>query len=172
MLALAALLPTTHAHAQTDPALRDAAQRALETNPEITGRPNALRAGDDGIDIARSGPLPKVAIQGGAGRTQDTISSRNPESGRLDETAIALTANPLQWDGLSTSRNVDRARRERGVSWYELVDASERVTLEAARAHFDVQRFRRLVELAEDNYVQHRYVQGQVDAPRHPGLHA
>jgi outer membrane protein, adhesin transport system len=162
VLAMAAMLSTTSTTAQTDPALRDAAQRALDTNPEITGRMNALRAGDDGIDIARSGLLPKVAIQGGAGRTQDTISSRNPESGRLDETAVALTANQLLWDGLTTSRNVDRARRERGVNWYELVDATERVTLEAARAHFDVQRFRRLVEFAEDNYVQHRYVQGQV----------
>jgi outer membrane protein, adhesin transport system len=162
LLAAAALLSHLPAVAQIDPALRDAAQRALDTNPEVTGRLNALRAGDDGIDIARSGLLPKVAVEGGAGRTQDNITSRSPESGRLNETGVALTANQLLWDGLTTSRNVDRARRERGVRWYELADASQQVALEAARAHFDVQRFRRLVELAEDNYVQHRYVQGQV----------
>jgi outer membrane protein, adhesin transport system len=162
VLALAALVAAMPAQAQVDPALREAAQRAIDSNPEITGRLNALRAGDDGIDIARAGLLPKVALEGGAGRTNDNITSRNPESGRLNETGIALTANQLLWDGLSTSRNLDRARRARGVRWYELADATEQVALEAARAHFDVLRFRRLVELAEDNYVQHRYVQGQV----------
>jgi adhesin transport system outer membrane protein len=161
VLALTAMLATA-ASAQTDPALRDAMQRALDSNPEITGRLNALRAGDDGVDIARSGLLPKVAVEGLAGRTNDSISSRDPESGRLNETGIALTASQLLWDGLSTARNVDQARRERGVRWYELADASEQVALDAARAHFDVLRFRKLVELAEDNYVQHRYVQGQV----------
>ena len=44
------------------------------------------------------------------------------------------------------------------------MEATEQTVLEAARAHYDVQRFRRLVQLAEDNYVQHRYAFLQIQS--------
>ena len=40
---------------------------------------------------------------------------------------------------------------------------SETVALEAARAYFDVLRYRALVKLAEENFVEHRAVFGQTD---------
>ena len=44
------------------------------------------------------------------------------------------------------------------------MEATEQTVLGAARAHYDVQRFRRLVQLAEDNYVQHRYAFLQIQS--------
>jgi adhesin transport system outer membrane protein len=45
---------------------------------------------------------------------------------------------------------------------FELHDASENAALEAARAYLDVLRYRRLVTLAEENYVRHRSVFDQI----------
>jgi adhesin transport system outer membrane protein len=42
--------------------------------------------------------------------------------------------------------------------------------LDAARAHFDVQRYRRLVQLAEDNDVQHRYAYLQIQSRYKAGV--
>ena len=50
------------------------------------------------------------------------------------------------------------------------LDATEQAALEAAKAHFDVQRYRRLVLLAEDNYVQHRYAFLQIQSRVNAGV--
>ncbi len=159
-LATLAVVSTSLACAQADPVLRDTVQKAMDGNPEVSSRANALRAGADGVDIARGGLLPRVELSANAGRTEDTLRNRNPERSRLNETGVALSVSQLLWDGMTTRRDVDRAQRERAVRWFELSETNEQVALEAARAHFDVLRFRRLVQLAEDNYVQHRYVHG------------
>lgn len=44
----------------------------------------------------------------------------------------------------------------------ELLDTSDNIALEAARAYYEVLRFRKLVALAEDNYVQHHAVLAQI----------
>ena len=56
---------------------------------------------------------------------------------------------------------VDRLGHARLVRYFEFIDASEQVAQESVRAYADVQRARRLVKLAEDNYVQHRHVTEQ-----------
>jgi outer membrane protein, adhesin transport system len=161
-LAAAAWLATAPALAQVDPALQAAARQAIETQPEVSARLNALRAGDEAVEISRGALRPRVALEASAGRTQDRITTRNPEGQRLNQTGVAVTASQLLWDGLGAHRDGVRSERERLVRWHELADATENATLEAARAHFDVLRFRRLVELAEDSYVQHRYAWGQL----------
>ena len=42
--------------------------------------------------------------------------------------------------------------------------------LETTRANYDVVRFRRLVKLAEDNYVQHKYVETQIQSRARAGV--
>ena len=170
LLASLAGLAATLACAQTDPVLRDTLQKAIDGNPEVSSRANALRAGADGVDIARAGLLPRVDLSANAGRTEDTLRNRTPERGRINETGVALSVSQLLWDGLTTRRDLDRAQRERAVRWFELSEATEQVALEAARAHFDVLRYRRLVQLAEDNYVQHRYVQGLLSSRVQAGV--
>ena len=162
LVATAAALLSGAVHAQVDPALRDAAQRAIETQPEVTARLNALRGGEESIAIARAGLRPRIGLEASAGRTSDRITTRNPEGQSLNQTGVALSASQLLWDGQGTLREARRSERERVVRWYELADATEVAALEAARAHYDVLRFRRLVALAEDNYVQHRYAHGQL----------
>jgi len=54
--------------------------------------------------------------------------------------------------------------------YFEFLSASEDTALEAARAYIDVQRYRKLVTLAEDNYVQHKYVFDQLKSKVKAGV--
>lgn len=160
---LALLLATGTAFAQAADPLRTAVEKAVNTNPEITARFNAYRASLYAVDVARSGFLPHLDLAAGVG--QDTERFNNGLSkATLNRRQIGLNLTQLLWDGLGTRNDVARFGHDRLARYFEFVDASEQTALEAARAHFDVQRYRRLVQLAEDNYVQHRYAYLQIQS--------
>ena len=162
--AIATLLFAGAAQAQSSDPLRLTVEQAVNTNPEVTARFNAYRAAVDGIDVARAGYLPKLDLTANAGRDSDRISNRTPETENLNRREAGLTLTQVLWDGLGTKNDVARSGHERLARYFELLDVTEQTALEAARAHFDVQRYRRLVELAEDNYVQHRYAYLQIQS--------
>jgi adhesin transport system outer membrane protein len=162
--ALALLLPALHAAAQNADALRAAAEKAVATNPEVSARFNAYRAAIDAVDVARAGYRPRVDLSASTGQGRDTITTRKPETEALNRSGMTLQLSQLLWDGLGTKREVDRVGHDKLTRYFELLDTTEQTVLEAARATYDVQRFRRLVQLAEDNYVQHRYATLQIQS--------
>ena len=83
---------------------------------------------------------------------------------------MGLNLTQLLWDDLGTRNDIERLRHDRLARYFDFVDASEQAALEAARAHCDVLRFRRLVQLAEDNYVQHRYAFLQIQSRFKAGM--
>lgn len=168
LTAAIALLPSAmQAQAQTskspDP-LRAAVEKAVLTNPEVSARFNAYRASIDTVDVARAAYYPRLDLNASVGHDSDKITSRSPEVQSLNRTGTSLTLTQLLWDGLGTKREVERVSHERLARYFELLDATEQTALEAARAYYDVQRFRRLVQLAEDNYVQHKYASLQIQS--------
>ena len=171
-LALACMMLATAVQAQNAPAgtMAAAAQKAITTNPEVTARLNALRAAADEVDVAKGGLLPRLDLSASAGRDKDRITSRNPQDQSQSRTGVALTASQLLWDGLATSKEVDRLGHARITRYFEFLSASEDAALEASRAYIDVQRYRRLVTLAEDNYVQHKYAFDQLTSKFKAGV--
>lgn len=146
------------AFAQSTDPLKDTVQRAISTNPEVTAKLNAFRAAVDEVDVARGAYYPRVDLSAEANRTRERIGSTNQS---MNSTGVALSATQLLWDGFTTMNQVDRLGHARLVRYFEFIDASEQVAQESVRAYADVQRARRLVKLAEDNYVQHRHVTEQ-----------
>jgi len=114
--------------------------------------------------VARAGFLPRLDLSANVGRDSDRITTRSPETESLNRREAGLTLSQLLWDGMGTKSDVSRAGHDRLARYFEFIDVTEQTALEAARAHFDVQRFRRLVQLAEDNYVQHRYAYLQIQS--------
>lgn len=171
-MALAAFAFAAQAQAQTAPTagLGAAAQKAIDGNPEVTARLNALRAATDEISVAKGGYLPRVDLSASVGRDSDRITNRNPDSQSLNRNGVALSANQVLWDGLQTRREVERLGHAKLTRYFEFLSATEEAALEASRAYIDVQRFRRLVDLAQDNYVQHRYVQDQLQSKVKAGV--
>ncbi len=152
------------AAAQGSDPLRAAAEKAVATNPEVTARFNAYRAAADAVGIARGGFYPRLDLNASAGTERERDERLGPATSKVNRTAVGLSLTQLLWDGLGTSRDVDRLTHERLARYFELLEATEQTVLEAARAQFDVQRFRRLVQLAEDSYVQHRYAFAQIQS--------
>jgi len=150
------------AMAQTGP-VAGAAQKAIETNPDVAAKFNAFRASIDEVDVASGALKPKVDLSADVGRNADRITGRLPQDNQtLNRSGIALTASQLLWDGWASSNEVGRANHAKMSRYFDFVDATEQASLEASRAHYDVQRFRKLVTLAEQNYVQHKYAHDQI----------
>ncbi|MBX3606483.1 MAG: TolC family outer membrane protein [Piscinibacter sp.] len=164
-VALALSAWSTSASAQTTDPLRAAAEKAVASNPDVTARFNAYRAAADAVDVVRGGFLPRLDLNASVGTDRDRIDGRTPDATTsISRSAVGLSLTQLLWDGLGTSREVDRLTHERLARYFELLETTEQTVLEATRAQFDVQRFRRLVQLAEDSYVQHRYAFLQIQS--------
>ena len=161
-LSLSLLLSAAFAQAQPPSAavlpapLQDVAREALQSNPDVTARLNAYRAAEHDSDAARAAYRPRLDLSANAGRERDRFDNRTPATDTLDRTGVSLGLTQVLWDGLAGRSDQRRADHSRMVRYFELVSASEQVALEALRAYYDVARFRELVRLAEDNYVQHK----------------
>lgn len=162
VLGAIALCLASGAHAQGG-ALRGAVENAVNTNPEVTARYNAYRAAVDGVDVSRAGYLPHLDLAAAVGHDYQRYANGLPNES-LDRRQVGLNLTQLLWDGLGTRADVARYGHDRLARYFDLVETTEQTALEAARAHFDLQRYRRLVQLAEDNYVQHRYAYLQIQS--------
>jgi adhesin transport system outer membrane protein len=175
VLAAAALLACAASAQSAAPvpaadAVRAAAQKAIAANPEVAQRLNALRSSNAAVDVVRGGLRPRVDLEASVGRTSDRISTRNPEGESLSRAGAALSVNQVLWDANLIRSDIERASHDQRARWFEFLDASESIALEAVRAHHDVMRERELVSLAEDNYVQHKYASTQIASRVNAGV--
>lgn len=167
---MALLVASMYAHAQSADPLQATARKAIESNPEIGASLNGYRASIDEVDVARGGYLPRVDLTVNAGRERNRSTTLDPHSSKLDRTGAALNVTQMLWDGLSTESEVRRLSHTKLTRYFEFVDTTEQVALEAVRAYYDVLRFRRLVDLAEDNYVQHKASHDQIQSRFRAGV--
>jgi adhesin transport system outer membrane protein len=142
-------------------ALKEAVQNAVLNNPEVLARWHTLKAADSERGVSAGGFFPKVDLGAGSGverRNGATIAGT-----RFDRNSTSLTITQLLYDGFATRNDVKRLDHARLVRLFEFFDTSESVALEAVRAYYDVLRYRELVRLAEENFVQHRSVFNQTE---------
>ncbi|UCV27714.1 TolC family outer membrane protein [Ferribacterium limneticum] len=161
-----AQVPSTPTPAQTT--LKDVAQSAVLNSPEVTSKWHNYKAADEEIGVARGGYFPRVDLTAGSGRE----SLRQPSAAERDYTrsGYMLSLNQMLFDGFATRNEVRRLDKAKLVRYYELLDASENVALEAGRAYLDVLRYRHLVDLAKDNYVQHKATYDQIQRRTQSGV--
>ena len=162
---LLALLPV-FAQAQVH-SLRDASQEAINSNPDVQAKWHAFLAANSERDAAAGAYFPHLDAQAGAAREyhnepllQENYNSRS----------AGLTLTQMLYDGFATANDVARLDHNRLERLYELYDTSESTVLDVVHAHIDVLRYRKLVALAEDNYVQHRAVYDQIQQKAKAGV--
>ena len=160
------LLVSFLARAQT-PTLKDAAQKAVLSNPEVQQRWHAYKATQGERDAAFGSYLPHLDLSANKGREHrdDPVLDRN-----FTRQSTSLTLTQMLYDGFATRNEVRRFDHALTVRLFELQDASETAALEAARAYIDVLRYRKLVGLAEENYIQHRSIYEQIQKKVQAGV--
>ena len=143
-----------HALAAAHLTLREVVQKVVLGNPEVLSKWHTFKSAVGDVDVARAGFFPKIDYTYGTGREflrQPGVADRNFTRG-----GQTLTLNQMLYDGFATASDVNRLDKARLTRYFELVDAAENAALEAGRAYYDVMRYRLLLLLAENNYVEHR----------------
>lgn len=158
-VAMFSLVPVA-AFAQIPDSARDAVRKAVESNPEVQGSWHAFRAAENEQDAARSGYLPRVDLEAGAGRERLRRPGSSTDS--YSTSGASLTLTQMLYDGFFTRSEVSRFGHARMVRYFELLEDVENVALESMRAYLDVLRYRDLVSYAQENYVEHRVVYDQI----------
>ncbi len=136
--------------------LKEAAQQAVLSNPEVLARWHTIRAAQGERDAAKGALLPRVDLNLANGRERSSIGSGT-------RSANSLSLTQLLYDGFATRNEIARLDHATRVRIFEFFDTSEAVALEAVRAYVDVLRYRELARLAEDNFVEHRTVFSQTE---------
>jgi outer membrane protein, adhesin transport system len=162
-----AALSSSSVVAQQQITLKDAAQKAVLSNPEVLERWHAYEAASNEKDAAFGGYLPRLDLAASSGREH-----RDDPLLHLDYNthSTTLTLTQMLYDGFATRNDVKRLDSARQVRLFELFDASETAALEATKAYLDVLRYRKLVGLAEENYVRHRALFEQIEKKVQAGV--
>ena len=163
-------LASCAAMAQTTSPVTQSVQRAIEGNPEVAAKFNAFRASNDEIDVASGNWKPHLDASGSAGKRTYENTQSTPRDPRFYTGGVRLELSQLLWDGLATHSEVERLGHAKLERYFEFLDSTEQFGMEAAKAYYDVVRYRKLVALAEDNYIQHKYSFDQVQSRVNAGV--
>lgn len=140
--------------------LQDAVKNAIVSNPEVQARWHTFLSSQYEQEVARGGYFPRVDIRTGIGR--ESLTQPNLPTTDLTRRGATLTLNQMLFDGFSTRDEVARLAYAKLVRYYEVLDASESIALEASRAYLDVLRYRELSLLTQENLTQHEQVFDQI----------
>lgn len=162
LLALTLALMTPAVHAQSAN-IKDAAGKAVLTNPEVRAKWDQFKAAGFERDAAWGRYLPSLDFVIGVADERKTNPSFAPNTSRsYSRDGQALTLQQNLFDGFATTNETRRLDHATLVRYHELLEVSEAAALEATKAYIDIYRYQKLVELAEENYATHRVVYEQI----------
>lgn len=134
---------------------REISQQTLLSNPEVQARFNQWQAAREERTAASGGFYPRLDLSANTGREE---RRRLGAENRYNTSQATLTLTQMLFDGFATRNEVSRLDHAALVRFFELHDVSENITLEVVRAYSDVERYRELVALAEENFARHRAI--------------
>ena len=146
--------------------LKEAVQTAVVTNPEVLQSYKNFEGAVKDADAAWGRYLPSVDLNAfyGQENRNDPLVSR--DRGRLGAAFVrsqaSLSVRQMLFDGFFTKTEVERLSRTSRARLFELEEQSNAVALETVKAYTDLLRFRRLTELSEENYVNHKVIYEQL----------
>jgi adhesin transport system outer membrane protein len=162
---VALALPGVHTFA-ADNTIQQAVEKAIMQNPEVMARYHIMRAAEDEQSAARGNWLPKVDAQAAYGYEREiyTAAAANSKNGTwFNHPSASITLRQILFDGFATRNEVDRLGYAKLSNYYDLLSTSDDIALAASQAYADILRYRRLVELASDNWATHKEVFGQIE---------
>ena len=147
--------------------------RALLQDPDVLEVANNHMSRQGEVQQAEAGYLPKVDMNAGYGwEMTDSPGTRGRETdfpqdnGHHDEDLyrgeFGLTITQMLWDGRATESEVDRQTSRVDSAKNRLSGVAEDVALSAVKAYVDVQRYREILALSEENVEKHKAIREQI----------
>ena len=137
-------------------------------NPAVMASWHQFNASISERRAAKANYLPRVELTGETGR----ISSDNPQFGNENYNSssaqIVLTQNIFS--GGETRYQVKKLDKLTYARFHELRNTSETLALEAVQAYLDVLRYKELVELAKESYIEHRLLYNDIEKRAKAGI--
>lgn len=164
-----AVLVSIGAQAQNIPdPLVQAVRKAVASNPEVQARWSGFKAAGSERDVARGSYLPQIDLSAAVGNETRSVPGTN--YGNYSSNTTQITLSQMLFDGMYTASEVKRLGYAKLTRYYELAEASETAAYEAVRAYADVVRYRELVDVATQNYVEHKTTALQVEERANSGM--
>ncbi|GAB1259170.1 hypothetical protein NBRC116494_36730 [Aurantivibrio plasticivorans] len=154
--------------AQQITSLGDAVREAVNNNPEVKASWHEFEAAREEVKIAKGGFYPSVDLEAQSGKVDSDNPAFLDDKYRRTTSRIAVTQNVF--NGGQTWNEVKKLNQQQYARYYELREVSESLAFEAVAAYLDVIRFRRLVKLAEDNYIEHRLIFNDIEQRAQAGI--
>ena len=134
--------------------LQQATQKAIAKNPEVQAAWHIFQASTEEERVAEGRYLPKIDLNGAIGNQSN--QSRGNSAVEYGRETFGLSLTQMVFDGFATSSEVSRLSYTRLARYYDFMQASSSIAAETVTYYENVLKFRELVRLASENYVQHK----------------
>ncbi len=141
--------------------LNEVTERALARSPDVQARLSEFLSASQERDATTGALKPRVDLESyyGRERLDDNIGG----AVKFNHPGVNLQLRQLLYDGNATRSEIRRAGHTKATRYYELLATTDDMALEAARAYLDVQRYRQLTQLAQDNWGVHKETYDQIE---------
>ncbi|UTF61353.1 TolC family outer membrane protein [Gilvimarinus sp. DA14] len=137
---------------------RDAVITALDYNPQVREALHSFHAADHNVGTARGNYFPSVDLTAGTGKMERDYDDRDDYTTNRAE----ISVTQLLFNGFRTVGEVSQLDGLRQVRYLEFLDSVDNVALEAFTIAEHLVRYRKLLDLARDNYDEHLDVKIQI----------
>lgn len=139
-----------------------AVEKAVMNHPELRARFHDFTSALEGQNVARGGWKPQITAQGWVGREWRNNRSGGAASSDWHRPGWSLDLRQLIFDGGATTNNIRQLGFEKLSAYYELKASSDVLANEVVAAYLDVQRYREMQRLAQENFTMHQNTMKQL----------
>ncbi|MBD9403623.1 TolC family outer membrane protein [Comamonas sp. CMM02] len=162
-------VPAVAAQAMAPVGLNQVVERAITSHPEINARYQDFVSTLEDQNIARAGWRPSITAQAWTGREWRS-NIENAPSYDWNRPGWNVELRQLIFDGGATSNRIRQFGFEKLSKYYDLHATSNNLANEAVAAYLDVQRYRSMQALAQENFSMHAATLGQLRERQESGV--
>jgi len=147
-------------HSET---LTDVIHQAVRQSPDVREIINQKRSRSFDVRAAEAGHLPTLDLNAGYGyEYTDSPTTRPKDDEELDRGEFGLTLRQKIYDGLATDAEVERQKARLETAEHLLQGVINDTALAVTENFLNVQRYRNILALANDNRDVHLKIQDQI----------
>ena len=165
----AAPAPAAQAPVVAQPQLNQVVDRAITSHPEIMARYHDFVSSLEDQNIARAGWRPQVTASGWVGKEWRS-NIENVPSYNWSRPGWNLELRQLIFDAGATTNRIRQFGFEKLSKYYDLRATTNALANEAVGAYLDVQRYRTMQTLAQDNFSMHQTTLNQLRERQQSGV--